>query len=664
MTCEIRHSDHDEMLADLAANGLYDPRFEHDACGIGFVAHVDGRRNHRVLQMALEALCNHAHRGAVADDRKSGDGAGVLSQLPHEFFNRELLRMGIEPPHAADLAVGQFFLNLHNGADRAKAREIVREVLTELRVEVLTFRSVPVIEAALGRRAEQSRPWMEQVLIRRTEAACEAGDAFERLLYLARKKIARRARDADVHRLYIASMSSRTIVYKGLVLAEELEHFYPDLSDPDFKTAIAVFHQRYSTNTFPRWELAQPFRLLCHNGEINTVQGNVNWMEARQDDLASPLWDDAIHELKPIIGAQGSDSSKMDNELELLTRSGRDVRHALMMMVPEAWERMSEREVTPERRAFYEYHSALIEPWDGPAAITYTDGRFVGTLLDRNGLRPARYVVLDNGYVISSSEVGAVAYDEGRVVKKGSLGPGQIFCVDTARGMIMEDEEITQRFASRQPYDRWVHENLIDLDAVVHSAQSDEPAGDAYGAHDSSIPLAARQASFGYTSEEMVVVLRPMVTEGKEPVGAMGDDTPPAALSNLPTAALQLLQAALCRGDQPAHRSPARGHGDEHSHTAGTACQHSCGDAGGNPADQAGLAIAPAGTTGCIAVDGRARVQACHRRRCLVAPGRTEAGCGSVCRRRGGSRTARGCRSPLRGRGRGDHRRGYDSVHQ
>ncbi len=541
--------DHDQMLADLVANGLYDPRFEHDACGIGFVAHVDGRRNHRVLQMALEALCNHAHRGAVADDRKSGDGAGVLAQLPHEFFNHELLRMGIEPPHAADLAVGQLFLNLHNGADRAKAREIVREVLTELGVEVLTFRSVPVIEAALGRRAEQSRPWMEQVLIRRTETACEAGDAFERLLYLARKKIARRARDADVHRLYIASMSSRTIVYKGLVLAEELEHFYPDLSDPDFKTAIAVFHQRYSTNTFPRWELAQPFRLLCHNGEINTVQGNVNWMRARQDDLASPLWDDAIHELKPIIGAQGSDSSKMDNELELLTRSGRDVRHALMMMVPEAWERMSEQEVTPERRAFYEYHSALVEPWDGPAAITYTDGRFVGTLLDRNGLRPARYVVLDNGYVISSSEVGAVAYDEGRVVKKGSLGPGQIFCVDTARGMIMEDEEITQHFASRQPYARWVQENLIDLDTSVRRTHSDPSSDNAHAAnmpaddvptdqasrdHNSSIPLAVRQASFGYTSEEMVVVLRPMVTEGKEPVGAMGDDTPPAALSDLP----------------------------------------------------------------------------------------------------------------------------------
>jgi glutamate synthase domain-containing protein 1 len=538
--------------------GLYDPRFEHDACGIGFVAHIEGRRSHRVLEMGLEALRNHAHRGAVADDRKTGDGAGILTQLPHEFFARELARMGVATPAPGDLAVGQIFLNKASGEDRALAREVMREVLAELKLEMIAFRSVPVIESALGQRALVSRPWFGQILVRRNEAACEAGDAFERLLYLARKRIINTARSRGVQRLYISSLSSRTIVYKGLVLASELAHFYPDLSDTDYKTAIAVFHQRYSTNTFPTWERAQPFRMICHNGEINTLQGNENWMRAREADLASPFWENPHEQLRPIIARESSDSGKLDNALELLVRSGRDIRHALMMMIPEAWERMPEGEVTPERRAFYEYHSALMEPWDGPAAVTYTDGRIVGTIMDRNGLRPARYVVLDNGLVISASEVGAVAYDESRVIKKGRIGPGQILCVDTTRGAIMEDEEITQRFAARRPYDKWIKENLVHLDELVKKSElpivngqlsiANEqlpPAnGTANGASlaidnqqltiNSTVPLPNRQASFGYTSEEMIVVLRPMLTTGHEPVGAMGDDTPIAALSKLP----------------------------------------------------------------------------------------------------------------------------------
>ena len=525
--------------------GLYDPRFEHDACGIGFVAHVEGRRSHRVLEMGLEALRNHAHRGAVADDRKTGDGAGILTQLPHEFFSRELRRMGVEPPAQGDLAVGQIFFNKGNGEDRALARDLIQEILSELKLEVLAFRSVPVIESALGQRALYSRPWLGQVLVRRTDAACGAGDAFERLLYVARKRIINTARARGIQRLYISSLSSRTIVYKGLMLAEELAHFYPDLSDPEYKTAIAVFHQRYSTNTFPTWERAQPFRLVCHNGEINTLQGNENWMRAREADLASPFWDDPQAQLIPIVAREGSDSGKFDNVLELLVRGGRDIRHAIMMMVPEAWERLPEGEVTPERRAFYEYHSALMEPWDGPAALTYTDGRVVGTAMDRNGLRPARYVVLDNGLVICASETGAVAYDEGRVVRKGRIAPGQIFCVDTTRGVIMDDEEITQKFAARRPYDKWIKENLIHLDELAKQAKPSTNGhaatnGHTVAIHDSqftihdSAPLTNRQASFGYTSEELIVILRPMITTGNEPVGAMGDDTPPAAMSKLP----------------------------------------------------------------------------------------------------------------------------------
>ncbi|MCX6046068.1 MAG: glutamate synthase large subunit [Chloroflexi bacterium] len=519
--------------------GLYDPRFEHDACGIGFVAHIEGRRSHRVVEMALEALRNHAHRGAVADDRKTGDGAGILTQLPYEFISRELRRLGIEPPAPGDLAVGQLFLFRQDEADRARARQIIIDVLTELKLEVLTFRSVPVVDSALGRRAEASRPWMEQVIVRRTPEACAAGDDFERLLYLARKSITNRAQKSSgatrVQRLYIASFSSRTIVYKGLVLAQELTHFYPDLSDTDFQSAIAVFHQRYSTNTFPTWERAQPFRLICHNGEFNTLQGNENWMRARENDLAHPVWGAKTDLLKPVIWQQTSDSGKFDNQLELLVRSGRDIRHGLLMMMPEAWERMPLGEISPERRAFYQYHSALMEPWDGPAAVTYTDGRIVGTILDRNGLRPARYVILDSGFVISSSEVGAVAYDEGRVVQKGRLGPGQIFCVDTTRGVVMTDNEITHHFATRKPYDRWIKENLVVLaDQVTKEhGQKVEPSLPA-ALRLPPAPIVTRQAAFGYTSEELVVVLRPMVTEAKEPIGSMGDDAPPAVLSQLP----------------------------------------------------------------------------------------------------------------------------------
>lgn len=535
------------------AQGLYDPRFEHDACGIGFVAHIEGRRSHRVLEMALEALCNHAHRGAVADDRKTGDGSGILTQLPYEFFKRELLRVGIQPPPSGDLAVGQLYLFRQDADDRERAREIIRAVCAEFGLEVLTFRSVPVVDGALGRRAEASRPWMEQVMVRRTPEACDAGDAYERVLYLVRKTIMNRARASGVQRLYIASLSSRTIVYKGLVLATELANFYPDLNDTDFITAIAVFHQRYSTNTFPTWELAQPFRMICHNGEINTVQGNENWMVAREADLYHPVWEGHVHQLKPIIAKGSSDSGRLDNQLELLVRSGRDIRHALMMMMPEAWERMPEGEVSPDRRAFYQYHSALMEPWDGPAAVTYTDGRVVGTILDRNGLRPARFVVLDNGYVISASEAGVVDYDEARVVRKGRLGPGQIFCVDTSRGVIMDDAEITNYFATRRPYDRWVKENLVALDeeiaraAKLPDAETTTPISNTE--HDAS--LVQRQVSFGYTSEEMVVVLRPMVSDAQEPVGAMGDDTPPAALSALPRSLFQYFKQRFAEVTNP-----------------------------------------------------------------------------------------------------------------
>ena len=526
------------------------PDRERDACGIGFVAHVEGRRTHEVLDMALEALSNHAHRGALDEDRKTGDGAGILSQIPYEFYARELDHMGLEVPPVSDLAVGQLFLS-QSPADRARAQDLIRSVLARLRLETLTFRSVPVIESVLGERALATRPWLEQVILRRTPTACKAGDDFERLLFRARKLILREAAAAGIERLYISSLSSRTIVYKGLVLADKLGRFYPDLHDPLFATALAVFHQRYSTNTMPTWERAQPFQMICHNGEINTIQGNENWLRARQADLASPYWPQGMDELLPIIDdPDTSDSAKFDTHLELLVRSGRDIRHALLMMVPEAWERIPEGDISPERRAFYKYHSALLEPWDGPAAITYTDGRIVGTVMDRNGLRPARFVMLKNGLVISGSEMGAVQYDESLVIRKGRLGPGEIFCVDTKLSTVMDDEEITRLVANRKPYGAWISENLISLEQILLKSRRIRETRNLQAMPQNgnmvrevqakpkrpkpNLSLVRRQAAFGFTSEEMVVVLRPVLTNGAEPVGAMGDDTPLAALSQLP----------------------------------------------------------------------------------------------------------------------------------
>lgn len=527
------------------------PDSERDACGIGFVAHIEGGRTHEVLRMALDALCNHAHRGAIADDRKSGDGAGILAQIPYEFFDRELSQRNIAVPPVSDLAVGQLFLNREDEKDRELAREVIASVIDDLGLELLTFRSVPIIESVLGERALQTRPWLEQLIVRRTPQASRAGDGFERLLYRARKLILKQARAKGVGRLYIPSLSCRTIVYKGLVLADLLGRFYPDLHDPLFATALAVFHQRYSTNTLPTWERAQPFHLICHNGEINTIQGNEIWMTAREPQLAAPVWPQGVDDLLPIIDPDTSDSGKFDQQLELLVRSGRDIRHALTMMVPEAWERMAEGDVTPERRAYYKYHSALLEPWDGPASITYTDGRIVGTLMDRNGLRPARFVQLENGLVISGSEMGAVRYDESQVIRKGRLGPGQIFCVDTKMGMIMDSRDVSRMVSNRRPYDQWLRDNLISLDQILLKSRRNREAQllrtggsngqarngaqtPAVNRTEPSVSLVQRQIAFGFTSEEMVVVLRPLLTNGAEPVGAMGDDTPVAALSQLP----------------------------------------------------------------------------------------------------------------------------------
>ncbi|HEX7587781.1 MAG TPA: glutamate synthase central domain-containing protein, partial [Anaerolineae bacterium] len=419
-------------------------------------------------------------------------------------------------PAPGDFGVGVFFFPRADIAARVQAKQIVESTLVEHNLPLLTWRAVPIDLDALGDHARSICPHIEQAIIARPPHVA-AGDAFERRLVLARKEIERRARVAEITPLYAPSLSSRTIVYKGLLVSLALGNFYADLTDPLYETALALFHQRYSTNTFPNWERAQPFRFLCHNGEINTLQGNVAWMRAREPYLASPLWV-SPKALLPIIDTDGSDSAMLDNALELLSLSGRDLVHAQMMLMPEAWEKIDD--LPPSWKAFYRYHSTLMEPWDGPAAIAYSDGRVAGMALDRNGLRPARYVVTDDGLIVAASEAGALEIDPARVIEKGKLGPGQCILADLERGRLLHNDEVKNQYAARQPYQQWLDEQMKALPEHLPSPFRGE-----------GVSVTRQQALFGYTDEELVVVLKPMATGAAEPTGSMGDDTPPAVLS-------------------------------------------------------------------------------------------------------------------------------------
>ncbi|WP_333691735.1 glutamate synthase large subunit [Chloroflexus sp.] len=497
---------------------LYDPRFERDACGIGFVARVNGREGHDILELALTALSRLEHRGAVADDARTGDGAGVLTQLPRRLLRRELAAAGITVADT-DLALGMLFLPA-DPTQCAAACALIEQALARYQLPLLRWREVPINPDALGDRARSAMPTIRQVIVGRPQGLDDR--AFERVIFLARKAMEQGFR-RDGLPAYIPSFSTRTVVYKGLLLGSHLADFYLDLRDPDFTTAIAVYHQRYSTNTFPTWDRAQPFRMLSHNGEINTLQGNVNWMRARE--LAITLPDDFLpggappmSDLLPVIDENGSDSAMLDNTLELLVMAGRDIRHAAAMLVPEAWEKVPD--IDPALRAFYQYHSCLIEPWDGPAALAFSDGVIVGTSLDRNGLRPARYIITDDGLVVSGSEVGAVPIAETRIVCKGKLGPGQMLAVDTAAGRIYTDSEVKSLLASRRPYSEWLNERLCYLPTELPAVPAEEEED-----------LQPLQMAFGYTSEELNVIIKPMGMTGHEPVGSMGDDTPIPPLS-------------------------------------------------------------------------------------------------------------------------------------
>ncbi|MEM7584725.1 MAG: glutamate synthase large subunit, partial [Acidobacteriota bacterium] len=508
---------------DLSAPGR-----EVDSCGIGFIADIQGRQQQRIIAMALEALSNLAHRGAVGADGRSGDGVGILTQIPESFFARILTDLGQDSRAARGLAVGVCFWQPGSAGERQAAIE--REIaLGEL--EVLAWRQVPTDDLVLGERARQQRPEIWQVLIRQPGEL--ADNDFERRLYLVRRRIERQARSAGMDDLRVVSLSHRTLVYKSMCLASDLAAFYPDLAQPDFTSSLALFHQRFSTNTRPSWPLAQPFRLLAHNGEINTIQGNANWLAARERELTSSIWGDQVRELLPILDDRGSDSAMLDNVLELLVMFGRDPLHAMMMMIPEATPAHSGAEQRgaeqgsedPRLRACYDYHATLMEPWDGPAAVVFSDGRYAAAILDRNGLRPQRYWITQDDLVILGSETGLVDLPEDSIRQKGRLGPGEILAVDTLGRELLDNDRIKHDFARRQPYHEWVERYLVEAPA---------PSSEALPPESDDADLLRRQRTFGYSREAFERILEPMMLEGHQPVGSMGNDTPPAVLAHTP----------------------------------------------------------------------------------------------------------------------------------
>ncbi|HTE85214.1 MAG TPA: glutamate synthase central domain-containing protein, partial [Dehalococcoidia bacterium] len=499
---------------------LYRPEDERDACGVGFVADITGERSHRVLQTALRCVENLTHRGAVDADAKTGDGAGVQTQLPLKLLRRALDSMGVHVGDDADLAVGMVFLPREIlAADRCRA--IIDACLEAEGLTTLAWRTVPLDTTALGRIAADSQPTIMQVLVGRPAGLDELN--YARHLYLARRCAERLAREEGYAHLYIPSMSNRTIVYKGLMVAHQLPEFYLDLREPAYETALCVFHQRYSTNTLPNWVLAQPFRVLSHNGEINTLQGNRNWTRAREAEMESPVWGNRVRDLTPLLQPDGSDSASLDNAVEAVMLSGRDVRHAMMMLVPEAWENMPN--MAKPHRDFYEYHACLTEPWDGPASLAFTDGIIVGATLDRNGLRPARYQLTDDNLLLMGSEAGMVEVDAESVIEKGRLGPGQMICVDTSRRELLRNDEIKDRIAAQQPYGTWVKRQRLHLDDYL----ANHPIGHQ---PDDVNELTRQQIAFGFTGEELQLVIRPMGGEGHESTWSMGDDTALSVLAS------------------------------------------------------------------------------------------------------------------------------------
>ncbi|MBM3384833.1 MAG: glutamate synthase subunit alpha, partial [Betaproteobacteria bacterium] len=501
--------------------GLYDPANEHDACGVGFVAHIKGRRTHSIVQQGLTVLRNLTHRGAVGWDPKLSDGAGILIQIPDRFLREEMAAKGLALPPPGQYGVGMVFLPREPASRLACEYEIERAIKDEGQV-LLGWRDVPVDNSDLAEPARNLEPVIRQVFVGRGKGVTVT-DALERKLYIIRKSAGHAIQALQLahgKEFYVPSMSARTLAYKGMLLAHQVGEYYLELKDARVESALALIHQRFSTNTFPSWDLAHPFRLIAHNGEINTVRGNVNWIRARQGAISSPVLGEDLAKIWPLIYDGQSDSASFDNAVEMLVMGGYSVAHAMMMMIPEAWE--NHALMDPARRAFYEYHAAMMEPWDGPASIAFTDGRQIGATLDRNGLRPSRYIVTDDDLVIMGSECGCLPVPEERIVKKWRLQPGKMFLVDLEKGRIVDDKQLKDALAHHRPYADWIERIRVRLDEVESDRQQPER---------SAVPLLDRQQAFAYTQEDVKFLMAPMAQSGEEPTGSMGNDSPLAVLS-------------------------------------------------------------------------------------------------------------------------------------
>ncbi len=511
---------------DCNQQGLYRSEFEHDSCGTGFITHINGHKSHAIVSDALTMLENMEHRGACGCDPESGDGAGILIQLPHEFLMEECSDLEISLPEPGEYGVGMLFFPKEPALKKA-SRKIIAAAIEKLGFTLLGYRKLNVNSSVIGETARQAEPDSEQLFVARPRAVTNTED-FERKLYVLRRYINKTVTEtipAAAEHFYFTSFSCKTIIYKGQVTTYQLRKYFPDLADPRVTSGLALIHSRFSTNTFPSWKLAQPFRLIAHNGEINTLTGNLNWFYSGVKSFASAYFtNEEMEMLLPVIDNNQSDSACLDNIIEILLHTGRSLPHVMMMLIPEAWD--GNEQMDPIKKAFYEYHATLMEPWDGPAAISFTDGKLVGALLDRNGLRPLRFVITNDGRVIAASEAGTLKIDESTVIRKGRLQPGKMLLIDTEKGKIITDEEIKKEISGQQPYGTWLDNYKIRLGNLPEPRLS--------FASLSADAVYRYQQVFGYSREDIDTIIKPMALDGKEPIGSMGTDVPLAILSDKP----------------------------------------------------------------------------------------------------------------------------------
>ncbi len=525
---------------DSRKKGLYDPNYEHDACGVGFVVNMKGKKSHEIVEQALTILVNLDHRGACGCEANTGDGAGLLMQVPDKFLKKAAAAVNITLPEVGQYGVGMIYSS-QDPTLRQKDREIFEKIAAEEGQSVIGWRDVPTDNSSLGNTAKASEPFVQQVFLQRDSKVTDEA-AFDRKLYIIRKRS-----EIEIHKSgldicwYVSSLSCRTLVYKGMLMPVQVGQYYPELSDPDMESALGLVHSRFSTNTFPSWDRSHPYRYIAHNGEINTLRGNINWMYARQSLFESDLFGDDLKKILPVIDLEGSDSAIFDNALELLVLSGRSLPHAMMMMIPEPW--TGHESMSDEKKAFYEYHSCLMEPWDGPASIAFTDGTSIGAVLDRNGLRPSRYYVTKDDLVIMASEAGVLPVEPERVAYKGRLQPGRMFLVDMAEGRIVADEELKNNIIKEHPYGEWIDKHMVELAQLKDAEGFDEKR--------SVASLHEQQMAFGYTFEELRLLMTPMARDGVEAIGAMGTDTPLAALSDRPKLLYNYFQQLFAQVTNP-----------------------------------------------------------------------------------------------------------------